>query len=155
MPFELPRNERCPFCRNIAGEIESAVIVDDGATFAFVNPRMFGLGHVLIIPKRHAPTVLDLSATEMTRLAVQVRRIARAITKAFDPSGLNIFQNNGVTAGQTVAHYHVHIVPTYPGDQPGVFLSEQYQRTPIDERLKVAAQIKANMELPQKRPTSA
>ena len=54
MPFELPTNERCPFCRNIAGEVETAVVVDDGETYAFVNPRMFGLGHVLVIPKRHA-----------------------------------------------------------------------------------------------------
>ncbi len=148
MPFELPTNERCPFCRNIAG-VGLAVVIDDGETYAFVNQRMFGRGHLLVIPRWHAATVLDLSAAEMTRLAAQVRRLARAISKAFDPSGLNIFPNNGVTAGQTVAHYHVHIVPTYPGDQPGVFLSAQYERTPIEERLAVAAQIKANLELPE------
>jgi histidine triad (HIT) family protein len=144
MPIELPqhRNDTCPFCTNIMGGSQTAVVFENDAVFAFLNPRQFGLGHTLVIPRRHAPTVLDLEAGEMAALAAQVHRIANAISLAFDPSGLNIFQNNGVTAGQTVAHYHVHIVPTYPGAEPGrIFHSEDFERTPYEERLATAARI--------------
>jgi histidine triad (HIT) family protein len=116
----------------------------DNDTYAFINPRMAGLGHTLVIPKRHASTLLDLNAAEAQAIMRQVHRIAAAIASVYDPSGLNIYQNNGVTAGQTVAHYHVHIVPSYPGDEPGrIFDTRAVERTPIEERLEVAARIAA------------
>src|SRR5262245_55526358 len=144
VPIELPkhRNDACPFCTNIIGGNQTAIVFEDEAVFAFLNPRQFGTGHTLVIPRRHVPTVLDLEATDMLALAAQVHRIARAISLAFDPSGLNIFQNNVVTAGQPVAHYHVHIVPTYPGAEPGrIFHSEDFERTPYEERVVTAARI--------------
>ena len=146
MPIETPQQDRCPFCRFLAAESECVSVVDVDDTFAFLNPRQFGKGHVLVIPKRHAPTVLDLEVTEATSIMREVHRIAAAISRAFDPSGLNIFQNNGLTAGQMVAHYHVHIVPTYPGDQPGrIFNSADFERTTLEYRLELAAAIKTHL----------
>jgi len=142
MPIEIPAQERCPFCGFSTGEREAAAVVDLPDTYAFLNPRQFGKGHVLVIPKRHAPTVLDLVPGEALAIMQQVHRIATAISKAFDPSGLNIFQNNGLTAGQMVPHYHVHIVPTYPGDQPGrIFNSADFERTSYEDRMALAEQI--------------
>jgi len=104
VPFELPahRDNRCPFCTNVMGGNQMAVVHQDDETYAFVNPRMSGLGHLLVIPKRHASTLLDLDVAEAQALMRQVHRLSHALMRAFDPSGLNVFQNNGVTAGQTV-----------------------------------------------------
>ena len=146
MPIQIPVQERCPFCGFGSGERESAPVVDLPGTYAFLNPRQFGKGHVLVVPKRHAPTVLDLKQEEAMDIMRQVHRIATAISRAFDCAGLNIFQNNGLTAGQMVPHYHVHIVPTYPGDQPGrIFNSEDFERTSIEYRLELAQQIMAHL----------
>jgi histidine triad (HIT) family protein len=146
MPIEIPQQERCPFCRFAAREGESAIVEDLEDTFAFINPRMAGKGHMLVIPKRHAPTVLDLMPDEAQRLMHHIHRLARALSGAFDPCGLNIYQNNGISAGQSVPHYHVHIVPTYPGDEPGrIFKSQEIERSPIEERLEIAAQIAAHL----------
>ncbi len=148
MPLELPQHERgCPFCRNIEGWTEAVVVENLAESFAFLNPRQFGRGHVLVIPKRHAPTVLDLTSAEAVAIMRQVHRLAAAIAKALDPSGLNIFQNNGLTAGQMVAHYHVHIVPSYPGDPPGgrIFRSADFERTPYEERVALAERIRRHL----------
>ena len=148
VPIELPahRDNRCPFCTNVMGGNQMAVVHQDDETYAFINPRMSGLGHLLVIPKRHASTLLDLEVAEAQALMRQVHRLSHALMRAFNPSGLNVFQNNGVTAGQTVAHYHVHIVPSYPGDAPGrIFNSADVERTPLDERLEIAARIIAEL----------
>jgi len=147
MPIEVPQQERCPFCSQIAGPSRFAVVEDLPDTLAFLPPRQCGLGHVLVIPKRHAPTLLDLEPSEAIAIMQHVHRVAHGISKAFDPAGLNVFQNNGLTAGQTVPHYHVHIVPSYPGDAPGrMFRSEDFERVPLEELLRVAAQINAHLE---------
>lgn len=119
-----------------------AIVEELADTLAFLNPRQYGIGALLVIPKRHAPTVLDLEASEAAAVMRHVHRLAQALSKAFDPSGLNIFQNNGVAAGQTVAHYHVHMVPRYPGD-PGekIFHADEFEPTPIEERLAIAQRI--------------
>jgi histidine triad (HIT) family protein len=146
MPIEIPKPERCPFCRFIMGETQFALVEELPDTLAFLPPRQNGHGHVLVIPKRHAPTLLDLQTDEAAAIMQQVHRVAHAISKAFDPAGLNVFQNNGLTAGQTVPHYHVHIVPSYPGDPPGrIFRSEDVERRTYDELLEIASNISAHL----------
>ncbi len=142
VPIEIPQRDRCAFCRYIEGQGQAAVVEDLVDTLAFLNPRQYGIGALLVIPKRHAPTVLDLDVSEAAAVMRHVHRLARALTSAFDPTGINIFQNNGVSAGQTVAHYHVHVVPRYPGD-PGdkVFHAHDFEATPIEERLQIAERL--------------
>jgi histidine triad (HIT) family protein len=152
-PFEVPQRDPCPFCQNIAhgltvssfdGRVtECAVVEALEATFSFISPRQNGVPHVLVIPTRHAATVLDLRVEEMAAVSFQVQRLAAAITRAFSPSGLNIYQNNGLAAGQSVGHYHVHVVPRYP-DQPLTFTTTRDQPvTPYAERAALAARIRA------------
>ncbi|HEY3116485.1 MAG TPA: HIT family protein [Chloroflexota bacterium] len=148
MPIEVPElNRNCPFCNYIGDPSRFATVEALPETVAFLPPRQSGKGHVLVIPKRHAPTLLDLEHTEALAIMRHVHRIAHALSKAFDPSGLNVFQNNGVVAGQTVPHYHVHIVPSYPGDLPGrIFSSEGTERMERDELQKIADEIAAYLE---------
>jgi histidine triad (HIT) family protein len=150
MPIDipvLPRN--CPFCTFVEDSTRFATVEELDQTVAFLPPRQNGLGHVLVIPKRHASTLLDLDPHEALAIMRHVRRVAHGIARAFDPAGLNVFQNNGVTAGQTVPHYHVHIVPSYPGDAPGrIFRSEDVERQSVEELMKVATRIAAHMDGP-------
>jgi histidine triad (HIT) family protein len=114
-------------------------------TLAFLNPRQFRVGHVLVIPKRHAPSLLELDPAESALVAQHAHRIARAIVGALDPSGINVFQNNGRTAGQTIPHYHVHLVPTYPGETPRVTASDDIERTPHAELMQLASRVIAHL----------
>src|SRR5438132_14071358 len=89
IPIEIPQRDRCAFCRYIEGQGQAAVVEELDDTLAFLNPRQYGIGAMLVIPKRHAPTVLDLEATEATAVMRHVHRLAQALTRAFDPSGIN------------------------------------------------------------------
>ena len=119
MALELPEREPCPFCENLQGNVVKdsshikrwAFIERLDSVAAFVNPYKLSHGAVLVVPTRHAPTVLDLGEPEAEALARLVRRVAHAVNDAFDPAGLNIYQNNGIASGQTIPHYHVHVVP--------------------------------------------
>jgi histidine triad (HIT) family protein len=147
MPIDVPQQERCPFCNFIAEPTRFATVEETSQTVAFLPPRQHGKGHVLVIPKRHARTLLELEREEALAIMQHVHRVSHAIAKAFDPAGLNVFQNNGITAGQTVPHYHVHIVPSYPGDPVGrIFRAEEFERQPPEVLLATAAAIAAHLE---------
>jgi histidine triad (HIT) family protein len=136
--FELPIRDPCPFCENIAGRAACAVIEELDSSLAFVNPRQYRAGAALVIPRRHAATLLDLHLSEVADLARHVQRVASGVSRAFAADGLNVFQNNGVAAGQSVPHYHVHILPRHNADGYVIYGSEDFPRTPMDDRLKIA-----------------
>ncbi|MGB2695261.1 MAG: HIT family protein [Dehalococcoidia bacterium] len=111
MPLELPSGP-CLFCERIAGKRDDwAVIVEAGDTIAFMNPLQFEVGQALVIPRRHASTILDLTEQEATSMMRTVHRLSRAMVDAFDPDGLTLYQNNGVASYQGIPHVHVHVVP--------------------------------------------
>ena len=111
MPFDLPQGP-CIFCERIAGERDDWAVIDqDDLTVSWINPAQFEVGQALVIPRRHAPTLLDLTEQESVALMLSVRRIAQAMVAAFDPDGLTIYQNNGVASLQAVPHAHIHVVP--------------------------------------------
>ncbi len=111
-PFQLPTRVPCPFCELAAGHRETRHIVDaTDTTLTFINPRQFEVGQLLIIPRRHAPTILDLTDAEAIEVMNKVRSAASALTTTFNPDGITVYQNNGVTSLQEVPHFHIHVVP--------------------------------------------
>lgn len=124
MPIELPQgpggarrgrqpslDDPCFFCEVIAGREEKGIVEETDQTLTFVNWQQFELGQVYVIPRMHAPTLFDLTDEEATAIMQAVRRVGRALVKAYDPDGLNLIQNNGVVAGQSAPHFHMHVVP--------------------------------------------
>lgn len=102
----------CPFCQIVAGRVAGApVIYEDEHTIAFFPDRPATRGHTLVVPKRHAPSVWDLTPEEGEQLARTILRVANAVREAVHPDGMNIVQSNGAVATQTVEHLHVHVVP--------------------------------------------
>ncbi|PDW01645.1 HIT family protein [Candidatus Viridilinea mediisalina] len=105
------------FSRIVSGEIPAAKLYEDDLTLAFLDINPASRGHVLVICKEELPALLDLPPELVAAVAQTVQRVARAINAALQPDGFNVIQNNGAAAGQTVFHYHVHIIPRWNGDQ--------------------------------------
>ena len=116
---------QCIFCKLVAGEIPAARIYEDELTLAFMDIGQVNPGHVLVATKRHAVTVLDLTPEEAAAVMLTAQRVARAADQAFAPEGLMLAQFNGKAAGQTVFHFHLHVVPRHSDD--GMALSWRRQ----------------------------
>lgn len=106
----------CVFCRIVAGQIPATKVAEDETCLAFMDIGQVNPGHVLVAAKAHAEDLYALDDAQVAAVARTVARIARAIRAAFAPEGLSVYQANGKAAGQTVFHYHVHLVPRYEND---------------------------------------
>ena len=107
---------QCIFCRLVAGEIPYAGVYEDALTIAFMDIGQVNPGHVLVATKRHAATLLDITAEEAAAVMQTAQRVAHAVQAVFNPPGLTLLQANGVLGGQTVGHFHMHVVPRHEGD---------------------------------------
>ena len=112
---------QCIFCRLVAGEIPSAKVYEDALTLAFMDLGQVNPGHVLVATKRHAATLLDITAEEAAAVMQTAQRVARAVQATFDPPGLTLLQANGREGDQTVFHFYMHVVPRHGND--GIALS--------------------------------
>jgi histidine triad (HIT) family protein len=107
----------CIFCKIAAGEIPSATVYEDEDLRVIADISPANLGHLLIIPKEHAADLTELPAETACKVMLTAKRVVAAMKKGLCPDGVNVLQNNGEAAGQTVMHYHMHIIPRYRGDQ--------------------------------------
>ncbi|QUG42733.1 HIT family protein [Psychrobacillus sp. INOP01] len=103
----------CIFCKIIDGSIPSAKIYEDEHVYAFMDIMPLTKGHTLIIPKNHKENVYDLSEEEASNLFKVVPKIASVLKDNFGPVGMNLLNNNGAPAGQSVFHFHLHFIPRY------------------------------------------
>ena len=106
----------CIFCKLVKGEIPSAKVYEDELTIAFMDIAQVCTGHVLVASKRHAANLLELTPEEAAAVMRTAQRVAEAAALAFEPVGINLFQANGAPAGQTVFHFHLHVLPRHQGD---------------------------------------
>lgn len=104
------------FSRIVAGEIPAIKVYEDELTMAFMDINPASPGHVLVIPREEYADLLSMPPELLSAVAQTVQRVSKAIMKSLKPEGFNIIQNNGAAAGQTVFHYHVHIIPRWEGD---------------------------------------
>lgn len=111
----------CIFCQLVAGKIPAATVYEDDLVIAFMDIGQVNPGHVLVATKRHAQDLLALTPDECARVMQVAQTIAVAVQAAFAPSGLTLLQANGHDGGQTVFHFHMHVVPRHADD--GVHLS--------------------------------
>ena len=112
---------QCIFCRLVSGDIPSAKVYEDALTIAFMDLGQVNPGHVLVATRRHAATLLDITAEEAAAVMQTAQRVARAVQAVFDPPGLTLLQANGREGDQTVFHFHLHVVPRHVDD--GIALS--------------------------------
>lgn len=109
----MPHEQNCIFCKIIAGEIPAAKVYENEHVLAFLDISQVTEGHTLVIPKKHEKDIYELSEQSAAHVFQVIPKIANAIKKQFQPVGLNLLNNNGSQAGQSVFHYHVHLLPRY------------------------------------------
>lgn len=112
----MSSNADCIFCKIIAGEIPSFKLYEDEDTFAFMDINPASEGHALVIPREHADDIHSVSEGAIAATVITARRIATAVDGTLKPDGLNLVQCNGPAAGQSVFHFHMHVLPRRDGD---------------------------------------
>ena len=103
----------CIFCKIIDGTVPSAKIYEDEHVYVFMDIMPLTKGHVLMIPKVHVENLYGMSEEQASRLFAVAPKIANALKDKFKPAGMNLLQNNGAPAGQSVFHFHLHFIPRY------------------------------------------
>ena len=106
----------CIFCKIANGEIPSATVYEDSVCRVILDVNPANKGHALIIPKEHFDDIYSIDAETAAKIFTIANEVAKAQKAELNPDGLNILQNNGEAAGQTVFHFHMHLVPRYIKD---------------------------------------
>ena len=110
----------CIFCKIAAGEIPSATLYEDEDFRVILDLGPAARGHALILPKAHYADLCEIPEELAAKAMILAKKIVSAGRKALRCDGYNIVQNNGEAAGQTMFHFHIHVIPRYTGDNAGV-----------------------------------
>lgn len=111
------REENCIFCKIAAGEIPSATLYEDADFRVIMDIEPASKGHALILPKEHYANLYELDDELAAKVLVLAKKMITKLTDIVGCEGYNIVQNNGAAAGQTVFHFHMHLIPRYKDDQ--------------------------------------
>ena len=107
----------CVFCKIISGEFNSSKIYEDDKVLAILDLSQATFGHTLVMPKAHYENIFDLEEETAKHLFSVVKKISNHYKEVLpNLKGINLLHNNGSKAGQTVMHYHMHILPRYEDD---------------------------------------
>lgn len=112
----MMKDDNCIFCKLACGNIPTNVIYEDEMFTVILDASPATRGHALILPKYHAANIYDLPDEYASKVFVLAKKLATKMTDVLKCAGFNIVQNNGTVAGQTVFHFHMHLIPRYIGD---------------------------------------
>jgi histidine triad (HIT) family protein len=131
----------CIFCRIVAGEAPSSVVLRDKLVTAFLDIRPVTPGHLLVVPNAHVVLVQDLPVATAAHLFEVARRLASALrtTRALRADGINFFAADGEAAGQEVSHAHLHLIPRFAGDGFEIEAAAWREPAPTREQLDDSA----------------
>ena len=110
------KDSNCIFCKIVTGEIPSKTIYEDQEFRVILDISPATKGHALIIPKEHYANIYELPDEMAGKVMVLAKKLASHMTETLGCDGFNLVQNNGEVAGQTVFHFHMHLIPRYQGD---------------------------------------
>lgn len=114
------KNENCIFCKLAGGEIPTATLYEDEDFRVILDANPAAKGHALIIPKEHYANLYELDDELAGKVLVLAKKMITKLTDILGCDGYNIVQNNGEAAGQTVFHFHMHLIPRFKDDGVGV-----------------------------------
>ncbi len=110
---------RCVFCAIRDGHLPALRLAEDERAFAILDINPINDGHTLVISRTHAETIFEIAEEDAVATIRLARRVAAGIHKGLRPDGLNLLQNNGAAAFQSVPHFHLHLIPRWTGDGKG------------------------------------
>ena len=103
----------CLFCAIVAGDLPSTKVYEDELTYAFMDISPASEGHLIVVPKRHSRDILEIAAEDLTAVMLTGQRMAQRVTDVLGADGVNLLNNRGEHAWQTVFHFHLHVIPRY------------------------------------------
>lgn len=121
----------CIFCKIANGEIPSTTLYEDDDFRVILDLGPATRGHALLLPKEHYANLFELDDTLAAKVLGVAKKVAGKMKTALGADGFNLVQNNGEAAGQTVFHFHMHLIPRYENDHAGI-LWEPGSTTPED-----------------------
>lgn len=111
------KDDNCIFCKLANKDIPTNIIYEDDRFTVILDASPATKGHALILPKNHAANIYELPDEDASAVFVLAKKLATKMTEILHCDGFNIVQNNGEVAGQTVFHFHMHLIPRKAGDQ--------------------------------------
>lgn len=111
------RDDNCIFCKLANGEIPTATLYEDEDFRVILDASPAAKGHALILPKQHYANLYELDDSVASKVLVLAKKMITKMTDILGCDGYNIVQNNGEAAGQTVFHFHMHLIPRYDGEK--------------------------------------
>jgi histidine triad (HIT) family protein len=127
-----PPRSNCIFCRIAAGDAPATVVHRDARCVAFATIEPLEPGHLLLAPRGHVRDIYDLSPDLGAHLFGVATGLARAMREVFKPDGLTLRQNTGDAGGQTVFHFHIHLVPRFAGRELWRLVTPPVRRAPAE-----------------------
>lgn len=125
------KKDDCIFCKIANGEIPSTTLYEDADFRVILDMGPATRGHALLLPKEHYGDLFELDEEVAAKALKAAKKIGARMKRALHADGLNVVQNNGEAAGQTVFHFHIHLIPRYENDHAGI-LWEPKETTPED-----------------------
>jgi len=113
----MVQDNNCIFCRIVSGDSPCHKVFESPGALAFMDIYPAADGHVLVLPRQHFEHIFEITDEDMRAVAAAARRIACAQQRLLHPDGLSVVQANGAAAGQTIMHYHVHLLPRVSGQK--------------------------------------
>lgn len=136
------KQDNCIFCKIAAGEIPSATIYEDDDFRVILDIEPASKGHALILPKEHYANLYELSDELAAKAFIVAKKVITKMTDIVGCDGYNVVQNNGEAAGQTVFHFHIHLIPRYKEDSVNI----NWKQGSLTEETKAEILSKMNEE---------
>ena len=137
----MKTDDNCIFCKLANGEIPTNKIYEDDLFTVILDADPVSKGHALILPKNHYANIFELGDEEASKIFTLAKKLATHMKDVLHCDGFNILQNNGETAGQTVFHYHMHLIPRYKGGNEMILWNANHfsdeEMDELKEKLKV------------------
>ncbi len=135
------KEEKCIFCRLASGEIPSHTIYEDSLFRVILDAAPASKGHALIIPKKHYADLFEIDTDTAGEVMKLAKKLATHMTGALKCDGLNLVQNNGEIAGQTVFHFHFHLIPRYRNMKNDDILRWNHENFTEDEVKEICSEL--------------
>jgi len=116
MMVEKRMSAVCLFCSIASGKAQASIVYEDANVLAFMDLNPSNTGHTLVVPRKHWENIYEVPENVLVDLFSVVKRVSSAVKKTVGAEGISILQLNGRAAGQTVMHFHIHIIPRFRGD---------------------------------------
>jgi histidine triad (HIT) family protein len=136
----------CPFCKIAKDKSDSVVLLEDDDILVIMDRYPATPGHMLVLPKKHIETIYEMPADLGAHIMSTAVLMAKAVKEKLSPDGLNLVQSNETAAGQTIPHFHLHLVPRYKHDKVHLRFGHGDIPVAINELERIASLLKSSIK---------